>query len=124
MIHRAIVGSIARFIGILIEHYGGKFPAWLAPVQALVIPVKGDIHGDYARRVVAELKAAGVRAELDRTEETLGKRIRNGTMQKIPYTLVVREKEAAAGAVAVRTRDGEDKGAIPIAEFVKLVNAG
>ena len=120
MVHRAILGSLERFIGVLIEHYAGAFPAWLSPVQVLVIPV-GEKFNAYGEKVLAELKNAGIRAETDASSETLGKRIRAGKTQKIPYLLVVGEKEKEAGTVAVNFRDKKEQETMPIAQFAALV---
>ncbi len=117
MIHRAPFGSMERFVGILIEHFNGAFPAWLAPVQAMIIPI-ADRHVEYAQAVAAQLAEAGIRAEVDDSSERMNKKIRAAQLQKIPYMLVVGDKESEAGAVAVRTRDNEDRGAQPVADFV------
>ncbi len=119
MIHRAPFGSMERFVGILIEHFNGAFPLWLSPVQAMVIPIT-DRHVPYAQEVAATLKAAGLRVEVDDGNERMNKKIRNAQMQKIPYMLVIGDKEMEAGAVAVRTREEEDRGAMPVAEFQSL----
>jgi threonyl-tRNA synthetase len=116
VIHRAIFGSLERFIGILIEHYAGAFPLWLAPVQVRVLPI-ADRHLAYAREVRDRLAADGLRAELDERQEKIGYKIREAQLQKIPYMLVVGDREAAEGTVAVRTRTGGDQGARPLAEF-------
>ncbi len=110
MIHRAMLGSVERLIGILIEHTGGAFPVWLAPVQAVVLPVS-ERFADYGRRVAAELESTGVRVELDERSEKLGYKIREAQLQKIPYMLVVGERELESGTAAVRLRTGEDLGA-------------
>ena len=120
MIHRAPFGSMERFVGILIEHFNGAFPLWLSPVQATVIPI-ADRHVEYAREVAAELKAAGIRVTVDDSSERMNKKIREAQLQKTPYMLVVGDKEAEAKAVAVRTRDNEDRGARPLANFVTQV---
>jgi threonyl-tRNA synthetase len=117
VIHRAIFGSFERFIAMLIEHYAGAFPLWLAPVQAVVLPI-ADRHVPYARTVIDRLVAAGVRAELDDRQEKIGYKIRGAQLQKIPYMLVTGDREAAEGTVAVRTRVGGDQGARPIDEFI------
>jgi threonyl-tRNA synthetase len=117
MIHRAMLGSLERFMGILIEHTAGAFPVWLAPVQAVVIPVS-EKSLDYARRVHAELRAAGARAEVDLRNEKLGYKIREAQVAKVPYMLVVGAREEEAGQVAVRLRSGEDLGAIDLADFL------
>jgi threonyl-tRNA synthetase len=107
MIHRALMGSFERFIGILIEHYAGEFPLWLAPVQAIVLPIS-DRHLDYAREVVAQLREGGLRVEIDERSESIGKKIREAEVHKIPYMLVVGDAEQEAGAVAVRRhREGD-----------------
>ncbi|NLE22818.1 MAG: threonine--tRNA ligase [Actinobacteria bacterium] len=122
MIHRALLGSIERFMGILLEHYGGNLPTWLAPEQVLVLPI-ADRHGDYAAEVARALRDAGAQASLvvhvdvDDRGESIGKRIRDAQLQKVPYILVVGDREVEQGAVGVRER-GEDKGARPLAEFV------
>lgn len=117
MIHRVIFGSIERFIGILIEHFAGAFPAWLAPVQARVLPIT-DRHLDYARRVTETLIGAGIRAELDERNEKVNYKIREAQSQKIPYMLVVGDREAGEGTVAVRHRSAGDQGAMPLEQFV------
>ncbi|MFZ5823249.1 MAG: threonine--tRNA ligase [Bacillota bacterium] len=119
MIHRAIMGSLERFIGILTEHFAGVFPVWLAPVQARVLPITDRHHG-YAAQVVEQLKAAGLRVELDPRNEKIGYKIREAEMQKVPFILVVGDKEADAGAVAVRRRGQKDLGAMPLAQFIEL----
>ena len=107
MIHRALMGAFERFIGILIEHYAGEFPLWLAPVQARVLPI-ADRHLDYAREVAEQLRAEGMRVEVDDRTESVGKKIREGELQKVPYMLVVGDQEAADGTVAVRKhREGD-----------------
>lgn len=122
VIHRAIYGSIDRFIGILVEHYGGAFPLWLAPVQARVLTIT-DAHADYARKVLEELKEAGIRAELDDRSEKIGYKIREAQLQKIPYMLVVGEKERESGTVAVRKRSEGDQGAKPVSEMIAQMKA-
>ena len=117
MVHRAILGSMERFLGVLIEHYGGAFPLWLAPVQAVLIPI-ADRHIEYCEEVLAELEAAGFRAEVDNRNERMNQKIRTAQMQKVPYMLVVGDREQEAGAVAVRHRDGEDLGAMPLDDFL------
>ena len=117
MIHRAILGSIERFLGILIEHYGGDFPLWLAPVQATVLPVSDKFNG-YGGRVLEALAAAGLRAELDTDSEKVGAKIRRATLRKIPYMLVVGQKEEGAGAVSVRDKARGDLGAEPTQAFI------
>jgi threonyl-tRNA synthetase len=118
MLHRAIVGSMERFIGILIEHYAGAFPAWLAPVQAVVLNIS-EHQSEYAADVAARLKAAGFRVEADLRNEKITYKIREHSLQKLPYQLVVGEKERAANTVAVRTRGGVDLGALDFEVFVE-----
>ncbi|WP_018084424.1 threonine--tRNA ligase [Desulfurispora thermophila] len=120
MIHRVIFGSIERFIGILIEHFAGAFPAWLAPVQARVLPIT-DRHLDYARQVTETLVSAGIRAELDERNEKVNYKIREAQSQKVPYMLVVGDREAQEGTVAVRHRSAGDQGAMPLNQFLALL---
>jgi threonyl-tRNA synthetase len=110
MIHRALLGSMERFAGILIEHHGGRFPTWLAPVQAIVLPV-ADRHNDYAEQVAAQLRGDGVRVELDRRSESVGKKIRDAELAKVPFMLVVGDREAEEGTVALRSHEEGDVGA-------------
>jgi threonyl-tRNA synthetase len=117
VIHRAIFGSFERFIALLIEHYAGAFPFWLAPVQTIVLPIT-DRNLEYARSVRETLVAAGLRVEIDERQEKIGFKIREAQLQKIPYMLVVGDKEAADGTIAVRTRSGGDQGAQPVAAFI------
>ena len=121
IVHRAIMGSFDRFFAFLVEKTGGNFPTWLSPVQAMVIPVSEEKFGAYAKEVQEKLVAAGVRAELDLSTESLGKRIREAEKQKIPYMLVVGEKEMEAGTVAVRQRGSKDQSVIKIDEFVEKI---
>ena len=116
VIHRAIHGSLERFLGILIEHYAGAFPAWLAPLQARCIPI-ADRHLEWAEQVAAELRAAGLRVDVDAGNERMQAKIRNGQRAKIPYLLVIGDREAESRTVAVRLRNGEDLGAIPLPQF-------
>jgi threonyl-tRNA synthetase len=122
MIHRALLGSMERFAGILIEHYAGRFPVWLAPVQAIVLPVS-DRHNSYAEGVVAELCEAGVRVEVDARSESVGKKIRDAELARYPYMLVVGDREEEAGALAVRSHREGELGAMPAAEFAARVRA-
>ncbi len=117
IMHRAILGSFERFIGILIEHTGGNFPFWIAPVQAVVLPVS-DRFAEKAREAAARIAKAGLRVEVDDKNEKLGARIRKAELMKVPCMLVVGEKEAAAGSVAVRLRHGGDAGTLGIEEFI------
>ncbi|CAI8010783.1 Threonine--tRNA ligase [Geodia barretti] len=118
MVHRAILGSLERFFGVLVEHYAGAFPLWLAPVQAVVIPI-ADRHVEYAQQVAAQLQDAGFRADVDDRSERMNLKIRQAQLQKTPYMLVVGDREAEAGAAAVRTRDDGDLGALPMDEVVE-----
>ena len=120
IIHRAPFGSLERFIGLLIEHYAGEFPLWLAPVQAAIIPIT-DRQMDYARGVHAELNAAGVRGELDERSEKVGYKIRDWELKKVPFMLVVGETERQAGTVAVRVHRQGDTGAVPVKDFIDRV---
>ena len=117
MVHRALLGSLERFFGVLIEHYGGAFPAWLAPVQAVLIPI-ADRHLDYAHDVAKQLKAAGMRVMVDDRPERMNAKIRDAQNQKIPYMLVVGDKEVENGQVALRLRSGENPGAMSLDEFL------
>ena len=121
MIHRAILGSIERFIGILIEHYSGAFPVWLAPVQAMIIPIS-DRHLEYADSIQSALSSHGIRIEVDSRRDRMNAKIRDAQMQKIPYMVVVGDSEAESQSVSVRLRDGTNLGAIPIPEFQELVS--
>jgi threonyl-tRNA synthetase len=122
MIHRALMGSFERFMGILIEHYAGEFPLWLAPVQATVLPL-ADRHVDYAREVHAALVAAGLRADLDERTESVGRKIREAELRKIPYMLVVGDREAEQRAVALRRHREGDQGTVPLSEAVERLLA-
>ena len=119
MIHRALLGSLERFFGILIEHYAGAFPAWLAPVQAEIIPI-ADRHIEASHAVAAKLREAGLRVHVDARSDRMNAKIRDAQNQKIPYMLVLGDKEIEAGAVALRKRSGENLGAIPVDEFIAL----
>jgi threonyl-tRNA synthetase len=120
MIHRAMLGSLERFMGILVEHTGGAFPLWLSPRQAVVLPVS-EKFSEYGAKVVERLRAAGVRAALDDRSEKLGYRIREAQLQKTPYMLVVGGREAESGAVAVRLRSGDDLGSMNLEELVARI---
>jgi threonyl-tRNA synthetase len=123
MIHRALLGSMERFAGILIEHYAGRFPTWLAPLQAIVLPIS-DRHNDYGRRTHDQLRELGVRVALDDRSESIGKKIRDAsTIGFYPYMLVVGDREEEAGGVAVRSRADGDLGAMPLGEFAGRVRA-
>ncbi|MGE5335779.1 MAG: threonine--tRNA ligase [Nitrososphaerota archaeon] len=118
MIHRGIISTLERFMAFLIENYAGAFPVWLAPVQAVVIPISDAKHGEYAERVAERLREAGLRVEVDARHERMNAKVRDAQLQKIPYMLVVGDKEAAADAVAVRLRSNENIGAVPLADFI------
>jgi len=120
MIHRALLGSMERFMGVLIEHYAGAFPAWLAPVQAVVIPIS-DRHHEYARKVESEIREQGFRVDSDLRNEKVGKKIREAQLQKVPYMLVVGDREVENAAVAVRNRKEGDQGSSSVAEFVETL---
>lgn len=122
MVHRAILGSVERFMGIMIEHYAGAFPAWLAPVQVRVLNV-AERHAEFAQRLTQELRDAGVRAECDDTNETVGKKIRNASAMKVPYALVVGDKESEGGDLTVRIRGQEEQVAMPTQAFINRVLA-
>src|SRR5699024_61913 len=120
MIHRALFGSIERFFGVLLEHYAGAFPPWLAPVQVQAIPV-AEVFSEYLGDVVQQLRAAGVRAELDSSDDRFNKKIRNATKQKVPFVLIAGGEDAEAGAVSFRFRDGSQRNGVPVAEAVALI---
>jgi len=120
MVHRALYGSIERFFGVLIEHYAGAFPVWLSPVQAVMIPIS-ERHAEYANKVAAQLKAVGVRVHVDARNEKMNAKIREHAMQKVPFLLVVGDKEAEAGKVNVRTRGKEKTEDMAAPEFVEKI---
>ncbi len=120
MVHRALYGSVERFFGVLLEHYAGNFPVWLTPVQAVVIPIS-ERHTDYGRQVEAALRDAGVRVEVDTRNEKMNAKIREHAMQKVPFLLVVGDKEAASGHVNVRTRGQEKTADVPLDDFVRRI---
>jgi threonyl-tRNA synthetase len=122
MIHRALFGSIERFFGVLLEHYAGAFPPWLAPVQAVGIPVAAE-HVPHLRAVAAQLAAAGVRVEVDEADERMQKKIRTAQQQKVPFMLIAGGDDVAAGAVSFRYRDGSQRNGVPVAEAVTEVVA-
>jgi len=117
MIHRALLGSLERFFGVLVEHYAGAFPVWLSPVQAALIPI-ADRHLDYVRQVAAELKKAGLRVMVDDRPERMNSKIRDAQNQKIPYMLVIGDKEQEGGQVALRLRNGDNPGPMLVADFI------
>ena len=120
MIHRALFGSIERFFGVLTEHYSGAFPPWLAPVQVVAIPV-ADTFNDYLFDVAKKLKAAGIRVEVDASDDRMQKKVRNAQMQKVPYMLIAGEEDMNSGAVSFRYRNGEQKNGIPIAQAIEEI---
>jgi threonyl-tRNA synthetase len=122
MVHRALMGSIERFMGVLIEHFGGAFPLWIAPVQAMLIPIT-DRHLDYASTVQQRLRAIGMRVEINQSRERMQAKIRNAQLQKVPYMLIIGDKEQAADSVSVRMRSGEDLGALPVDAFIERASA-
>ena len=122
MIHRALFGSIERFFGVLTEHYSGAFPPWLAPVQVVGIPV-ADAFADYLAGVIKEMKVAGIRAEIDSSDDRMQKKVRTAQMQKIPYMVIAGEEDMNAGAVSFRYRNGEQKNGIPVAQAIAEIKA-
>ena len=122
VIHRAVTGSTERFLGLLIEHFAGAFPVWLAPVQAVLIPI-ADRHLDYAGQVADQLKAAGLRVQVDDRSDRMNAKIRDAQKQKIPYMLVVGDREVEDGTAAVRLRSGENPGAMAVEEFLALAQS-
>jgi threonyl-tRNA synthetase len=119
MVHRALLGSLERFFGALIEHYAGAFPVWLSPVQAVLIPI-AERHLEHARAVAGQLRAAGLRVEVDQSGERMQAKIRDAQMLKVPYMLVIGDREMEAGQVNLRLRDGQVPGAMPVDDFVAL----
>jgi threonyl-tRNA synthetase len=120
MIHRALFGSIERFFGVLTEHYSGAFPPWLAPVQVVAIPV-ADTFNDYLFDVAKKLKAAGIRVEVDASDDRMQKKVRNAQMQKVPYMLIAGEEDMNSGAVSFRYRNGDQKNGIPVAQAIEEI---
>ena len=121
MILRAPFGSMERFVAVLLEHTAGNLPLWLIPTQCVVLPVS-EKYNDYAHKVAAQLEEMDVRAEVDDRNEKVGRKIRDNEMKKIPYMIVVGEKEQADGTVAVRKRGEGDLGVMPVADFAKIIN--
>ena len=119
MLHRAIVGSLERFIGMLVEQYAGKLPTWLSPVQVVAMGIT-DRHDDYIKSVVRSLQGANIRAQYDLRNEKIGFKIRHHTLERVPYQLVIGDKEAQSNQVAVRTREGKDLGAMSLQDFLSL----
>ncbi|HVE63575.1 MAG TPA: His/Gly/Thr/Pro-type tRNA ligase C-terminal domain-containing protein, partial [Mycobacteriales bacterium] len=122
MIHRALFGSIERFFGILTEHYAGAFPAWLAPVQVVGIPIRED-HGAYLQEFVNRLRQDGIRAEVDHSDERMQKKIRTAQKQKVPFMLLAGGEDVAAGAVSFRYRDGSQSNGVPVDDAVAEILA-
>jgi threonyl-tRNA synthetase len=122
MVHRALMGSLERFFGVLIEHYGGTFPVWLSPTQAVIIPI-ADRHLDYARQVEAKLKEKGLRVEVDARTERINLKIRQAQLDKVPYMVVVGDKEIEASGISIRLRSGEDLGLQPLNKFMTKARA-
>jgi len=122
MIHRALFGSFERFIGLLLEHTAGELPFWLAPVQASVLPIS-DRHLEYANRVADQVRAAGLRVEVDDRTESIGKKIRNAELQKVPYMLVVGDREAESGEVGVRKHREGDVGSMSVKDVIERLSA-
>jgi threonyl-tRNA synthetase len=122
MIHRALFGSIERFFGVLVEHYAGAFPPWLAPVQVVGIPIADD-HIEHLQGVAALLRAEGIRVEVDTADDRMQKKIRNAQKQKIPFMLLAGDEDVAAGAVSFRYRSGEQRNGVPIAQAVEEIVA-
>ncbi|ANC30104.1 threonine--tRNA ligase [Isoptericola dokdonensis] len=120
MIHRALFGSIERFFAVLLEHYAGAFPAWLAPVQVLAVPV-AEVFDDYLADVVAQLRERGIRAELDRSDDRFAKKIRNASKEKVPFVLIAGGEDAEAGAVSFRFRDGTQENGVPVADAIERI---
>jgi threonyl-tRNA synthetase len=120
MIHRAILGSIERFAGVLVEHYAGAFPLWLSPEQVRLVPV-ADRHADHANALAAKLREAGLRPEVDASSETVGKKVRAAQLMKVPYVLVVGDKEIESGVLTVRDREGTETRGVPVDEFVSAL---
>ena len=120
MIHRALFGSIERFFGVLLEHYAGAFPPWLAPVQVVGIPI-ADVHVDYLDGVAAQLREHGVRTEVDASDERMQKKIRTAQTQKIPFMLIAGDEDVAANAVSFRFRDGTQENGVPIAQAIAKI---
>jgi threonyl-tRNA synthetase len=117
MLHRALFGSIERFFGVLLEHYAGAFPAWLAPVQAVGIPI-GDGHVSYLEEFAEKARAQGLRVEVDSSSDRMQKKIRNAQKQKVPFMVIAGDEDMNAGSVSFRYRDGSQKNGIPIADAV------
>ena len=122
MIHRALLGSMERFAGILIEHYAGRFPVWLAPVQAIVLPIS-DRHNPYGEKAFEQLRELGVRVSLDDRSESIGKKVRDAAIGRYPYMLVVGDREQEAGAVSVRSHEDGELGEMSMSAFAERVKS-
>ena len=122
MVHRAILGSMERFMGVLIEHYGGAFPVWLAPVQATIVPIT-DRHVDYCQAAAAKMSASGLRVEVDDRSERMNRKIRDAQLNKVPYMMIVGDKEVAAETLSVRKRSGEDLGPTPLPAVIEMLQS-
>ena len=121
MLHRAILGSFERFVGILIEHYAGRFPVWLAPTQAIIMGIT-DRNSNYSKDIYNKLKAQNYRVELDLRNEKIGFKIREHTIQKIPFIIIIGDKEEEDGLIAIRTLEGKDLGAMKLVDFTTLLD--
>ena len=121
MIHRALIGSPDRFMGILIEHFAGKFPVWLSPIQVAVLPISGDKHGEYAQTVTDKLSNAGIRAQYHGASESLGKRIRNAKNMRIPYLVIIGDQEMQSQTITVETRTDEKLEGASVQDFTTRV---
>jgi threonyl-tRNA synthetase len=121
MVHRALYGSVERWVGVLVEHFAGAFPTWLAPLQAALIPI-ADRHSEYANDVASRLRAAGVRTEVDDSDDTMGARIRRRQLLKVPYMLVVGDREVESNSVSVRRRTGEETPGVSVDDFVERIS--
>jgi threonyl-tRNA synthetase len=120
MIHRALYGSVERFIGVLVEHFAGAFPTWLAPVQAMLIPI-ADRHHEYATEVAARMREKGVRARVDVSDDTMGAKIRRHQLQKVPYMLIVGDDEAESQTLSVRPRHGDQERGVALDDFIERI---
>ena len=120
MIHRALFGSVERFFGVLLEHYAGAFPVWLAPVQVVAVPVAEE-YADYLSDIVTRMKAAGIRAELDASDDRMQKKIRTHTVAKVPYIVIAGEEDRENGAVSFRFRNGEQVNGVPVDEAIARI---
>jgi threonyl-tRNA synthetase len=123
LIHRAVTGSTERFMAVMIEHFAGAFPLWLAPIQAVIIPISDEKHSEFALAVQAKMADLGMRVEVNMGRDRMQAKIRDAQLQKVPYMLIVGDREQAAGAIAVRTRSGEDLGAIAVDDFIARAQA-